>query len=74
MANKFSSEKAFGPRSVADFEGIDDPGERDRIQRDAYERVNALLRKLKVGSLKPSESAVSTVLEKGGEIRIAACI
>lgn len=48
MASKFSSEKAFGPKSVADFEEIDDPDERERIQRDAYERVNALLRKLKM--------------------------
>jgi hypothetical protein len=31
---------------VASFEGIDDPEEQERIQRDAYERVHALLRKL----------------------------
>jgi hypothetical protein len=46
IAGKFSSEKDFGPRSVADFEGIDDPEEQERMQRDAYERVNALLKKL----------------------------
>jgi hypothetical protein len=46
IASKFSSEKDFGPRSVADFEGITDPEEQARIQRDAYERVNALLKKL----------------------------
>lgn len=46
IAGKFSSEKAFGPKSVVDFEEIDDPDERERIQRDAYERVNALLGKL----------------------------
>jgi len=46
MAGKFSSAKAFGPKSVADFEGIDDPEERERIERDAYERVNALLSRL----------------------------
>ena len=46
IAGKFSSEKAFGSKSVADFEGIDDPEEQERIQRDAYERVNALLKKL----------------------------
>jgi hypothetical protein len=46
IAGKFSSERDFGPRSVADFEGIDDPEEKERIQRDAYERVNALLKKL----------------------------
>jgi hypothetical protein len=46
MAGKFSSAKAFGPKSVADFEGIDDPEESERIERDAYERVNALLSRL----------------------------
>jgi hypothetical protein len=46
IAGKFSSERAFGPKSVADFEGTDDPEEQERIQRDAYERVNALLGKL----------------------------
>ncbi len=46
IAGKFSSEKAFGPKSIADFEEIEDPEEQERIQRDAYERVNALLKKL----------------------------
>ena len=46
IADKFSSAKAFGPKSVSDFEEIDDPDEQERIQRDAYERVNALLNKL----------------------------
>ena len=46
IAGKFSSERAFGPKSVADFEESDDPEERERIQRDAYERAHALLRKL----------------------------
>lgn len=46
IVGKFSSAKAFGPKSVADFEEIDDPDEQERIQRDAYERVHALLGKL----------------------------
>jgi hypothetical protein len=46
IAGKFSSENDFGPRSVIDFEGIEDAEEQDRIKRDAYERVNALLKKL----------------------------
>ncbi|MDA8433298.1 MAG: hypothetical protein M0Z60_10105 [Nitrospiraceae bacterium] len=46
IAGKFASEKAFGPKSVVDFDEIDDPDEQERIQRDAYERVNALLDKL----------------------------
>jgi hypothetical protein len=48
IAGKFASEKAFGPKSVADFEEIDDPEEQERIQRDAYERVKALLIKLEI--------------------------
>jgi hypothetical protein len=48
IAGKFSSEKAFGPKSVADFDEIDDPEEQERIQRDAYERVKALLDKLEI--------------------------
>jgi hypothetical protein len=50
IAGKFSSEKAFGPKSVADFEEVVDPDEQARIQRDAYERMNALLSKLGVQS------------------------
>jgi hypothetical protein len=46
IAGKFSSEKDFGPKSVADFEEIEDPEEQERIQRDAYERVSAFLNKL----------------------------
>lgn len=48
IAGKFSSEKAFDPKSVVDFEEIDDPEEQERIQRDAYERVHALLNKLEI--------------------------
>ena len=50
IAEKFSSEKGFGPKSVVDFEGIDDPEEREHTQRDAYERVNALLNKLGISA------------------------
>jgi hypothetical protein len=50
IAGKFSSAKDFGPKSVADFEEIDDPEEQERIERDAYERVNALLSMLEIGT------------------------
>lgn len=46
IAGKFSSTNAFGPKSVADFEEINDPDEQERIQRDVFERVNAFLSKL----------------------------
>lgn len=36
----------MGPKFVADFEEVDDTEERDRIMRDAYERVQALLEML----------------------------
>ena len=50
IAGKFSSERAFGPTSVADFEETGDMEERERIQRDAYERVHALLQKMGIVS------------------------
>jgi len=50
IAGKISSEKDFGPKSVSAFEGIDDPEEKERMQRDAYERVNALLKKLGISA------------------------
>lgn len=46
IAEKFASPDHVGPKSVADFEERTDPEERAFIQRDAYERVQDLLRKL----------------------------
>jgi len=43
IAEKFASPEHIGPKHVADFEEIIDVEERARLQRDAYERVNALL-------------------------------
>lgn len=43
LAEKFASPEHFGPVSVADFEDTLDPQERERIQRDAYERMHHLL-------------------------------
>ncbi len=43
LAEKFASPDHAGPKHVADFEGITDSEERAFLQRDAYERVNALL-------------------------------
>jgi hypothetical protein len=42
----FSSLDHIGPKLMADFEEVEDPEERDRIMRDAYERVQALLETL----------------------------
>lgn len=46
IAEKFGSPEHFGPRSVASFEDISDTEERAIIERDAYERVQNVLRKL----------------------------
>ncbi|MGA9193361.1 MAG: hypothetical protein WBZ24_16665 [Anaerolineales bacterium] len=46
IADKFGSPEHMGPKFVADFEEIDDSEERDLLQRDAYERIDYLLRKL----------------------------
>jgi len=43
IARKFASPEHVGPKHVADFEEITDTEERALLQRDAYERVNALL-------------------------------
>ncbi|MBI2605275.1 MAG: nucleotidyl transferase AbiEii/AbiGii toxin family protein [Deltaproteobacteria bacterium] len=43
IAGKFSSVHAVGPKFVADFEEITDQAERELLQRDAFERVRALL-------------------------------
>lgn len=51
----FASPEHRGPRHVADFEGIEDPEERDAIQRDAYERVNYVLGRLGMRDLPETE-------------------
>ncbi len=48
IADKCSSPDHVGPRLVADFAEATDPEERDRLQRDAYERVNYLIEKLRI--------------------------
>ena len=46
IAKHFASEKHVGPRFVADFEELIDPEEREIRERDAYEKIGYLLRKL----------------------------
>lgn len=46
ISGKFASEKHMGPKFVADFEEISDAEERAMLQRDAFERVDYLLRKI----------------------------
>jgi hypothetical protein len=46
IAEKFASPDHIGPNSVADFEEVTDPEEMALIRRDAYERVQDLLRRL----------------------------
>ncbi len=46
IAKHFAAENNLGPKFVVDFEELDDPEEKERIKRDAYERVNAFLKKL----------------------------
>lgn len=43
LAEKFASPNHIGPKHVADFDDIIDPDERAFIQRDAFERIQALL-------------------------------
>lgn len=44
----FASTEHVGPKFVADFEELTDPEERDILQRDAFERISALLERLRV--------------------------
>ncbi|HYL77806.1 MAG TPA: hypothetical protein VEU96_26570 [Bryobacteraceae bacterium] len=46
IAGKFASPEHSGPKFVADFEDVQDPDARAMRTRDAYERVNQLLRVL----------------------------
>ena len=48
ISRKFASPDHIGPKQVADFEEISDEEERERIQRDAYERADYLLRSLEI--------------------------
>jgi len=48
IAGKFTAPEAFGPTAVADFEEAADPEDRAIIQRDAYEQITSLLRRLGV--------------------------
>lgn len=43
ITEKFASPDHLGPTYVADFEAVRDPEDRERIQRDAYERMHHLL-------------------------------
>lgn len=48
IAQQFETAEHIGPKHVADFEEITDSEERERVQRDAYERVHSLLEKLEI--------------------------
>ncbi len=47
IAEKFSATNAYGPQSVADFEGVQDTEAREMLVRDAYEQVFALIEKVR---------------------------
>jgi hypothetical protein len=49
---KFLSVDSLGPTNVTDFQEVSDPEERDRVKRDAFERVGALLDALHISEFK----------------------
>ena len=53
---KRRKKKKVGPTYVVDFDEIGDREERDRIKRDAFERVNAVLDILKIAEYKERTS------------------
>ena len=48
IAEKSASPEHVGPKFVADFEGVQEEQERPLLLRDAHEKVDYLLRSLKV--------------------------
>jgi len=48
IAKHFASETHLGPKFVADFEELTDIDVREVLQRDAYEKVNYLLKNLRI--------------------------
>jgi hypothetical protein len=46
LAKHFRSVDSLGPTQVADFDEITDPEDRERVRRDALERVQYVLRQL----------------------------
>lgn len=46
LAKHFRSVDSLGPTQVADFDEITDPEDRERVRRDAFERVQYVLREL----------------------------
>jgi len=49
IARHFASADHLGPRMVTDFLEITDREELERVRRDAYERVNHVLKELDIG-------------------------
>jgi len=50
IRSKFLSPEHFGPVAIAEFLEVTDPEERTIVVRDAYERLNAFLDQLQIGS------------------------
>ena len=48
IADKFQSPAHFGPQAVADFDDLPSGDDRDLRIRDAFERIDDLLHRLKV--------------------------
>jgi hypothetical protein len=47
LSEKFESVDSVGPTFIANFDELDDPEDRELRQRDAYERIQYLLTKLR---------------------------
>ena len=56
IAEKFASPNHVGPRSVAEFQNVTDASARDRVTRDAFERVRYLLEGLGIQTVSDEQS------------------
>lgn len=64
LKDKFQGPDSLGPISLAVFDQIEDDEEKEIIQRDAFERVNAFLEALEQTNPQPVVSTLPSLTEK----------
>ena len=73
IKTKFKDIDALGPVWLINFEDIDDEEEKERVKRDAYERVNAFLDPLGILKVKQNslvKARLFSIVKKQKNIRI----
>ena len=52
----------IGPKWIVDFEEIDDDEEKERLQRDVFERVNAFLEMLEIKLFMMNSNSITLIM------------